>query len=138
MREHDPKVLVSPPRASRILRPLINATEEKDIEHAWRTLLEDGLKKAVKQDGGTIGDGFVSTIGDVKTDGYMTVTTPTGNYGVLLETKIRKALTGPTNTDTRAKILTQVTYYVHNLSAEAKPSPKVIIVADEDLSLIHI
>lgn len=132
MREHEPKVLVSPPRASRILRPLINATEEKDIEHAWRTLLEDGLKKAVKQDGGTIGDGFVSTIGDVKTDGYMTVTTPTGNYGVLLETKIRKALTGPTNTDTRAKILTQVTYYVHNLSAEAKPSPKVIIVADED------
>ena len=134
MTTHSPRVCVSPARASRVLTPLLNATEEKDVEHIWRTLITDGLKKASKTDGGSIGSGFTSTVNKVKTDGYLTVNTPNnGEYSLLLEAKFNKDLTGVSGLDNRARTLCQVVYYIHNLTSgdDGVPVPEVVMVATE-------
>ena len=65
------KPVMSDTRRNRVLSRLQYATDEKDIEAVYRDLLLDAIKNVEAADNGSVGNGFVSTLNGVKTDGLL-------------------------------------------------------------------
>lgn len=135
------KPVMSDTRRNRVLSRLQYATDEKDIEAVYRDLLLDAIKNVEAADNGSVGNGFVSTLNGVKTDGLLFVSFASDglfdtreDYSILLEVKQDRVFSGETGLEHRARVLVQCTYYIHNLVSGADPieAPRIVVVADED------